>query len=129
MPINILKAEDERIFVYDLQKSLRNLGYNILGSVHTSADALEYAIKLKPDVVILDIKLEYGSHGLEAGYKIYSAAGIPIIYLSAYNPYRYLKNKNLNYFTYLAKPVDIAFLDEEIKKIVKKNDPKAETKI
>ena len=116
MPVNILIAEDERLISLDLQKSLEILGYKILHKAYSAEDAVEYAVKYKPDIILMDIKFDEALTGFEAAYFINSKLDIPIIFISAYSPDKLKKRKsNLFTYSYLTKPVDISDLDKEIK--------------
>jgi YesN/AraC family two-component response regulator len=121
MPVNILIAEDERLISLDLQKSLEILGYKILYKAYSAEDAIEYAVKYKPDIILMDIKFDEALTGFEAAYFINSKLDIPIIFISAYSPDKIKKGKP-NFFTYsyLTKPVDIADLDREIRLVLGK---------
>ena len=121
MPVNILIAEDERLISLDLQKSLEVLGYKILYQAYSAEDAVEYAVKYKPDIILMDIKFDEALTGFEAAYFINSKLDIPIIFISAYSPDK-IKNREPDFFTYsyLTKPVDISDLDKEIKLVLGK---------
>jgi CheY-like chemotaxis protein len=62
----ILIVEDEPIIAWDLQRRLTRLGYVVLGSVSSGQDALEKALALKPDLILMDIRLAGTMDGIEA---------------------------------------------------------------
>jgi two-component system, response regulator PdtaR len=53
--------------------------------VSSGEDAIEKAGKLKPDLVLMDIKLKGKMDGIEAAGKIKYLYNIPVIYLTAYS--------------------------------------------
>jgi CheY-like chemotaxis protein len=81
---NVLVVEDESIVSKDIQHSLKKLGYNVVGSASTGEKAIELALSLKPDIVLMDIMLKGDLTGIQAAEQIKSQINIPVIYLTAY---------------------------------------------
>lgn len=81
---NVLVIEDESIVSKDIQHSLKKLGYNVVGSASTGEKAIDLALELKPDVVLMDIMLKGKLTGIEASEEIRKSLNIPVIYLTAY---------------------------------------------
>lgn len=81
---NVLVVEDESIVSKDIQHSLKKLGYNVVGSSSTGEKAIELALDLKPDVVLMDIMLKGKLTGIDASEQIRKSLNIPVIYLTAY---------------------------------------------
>lgn len=84
MSVNILVTEDESIVRKDIERSLKKLGYNVVGSADTGEKAIELATSLKPDLALMDIMLKGDMTGIEAAEKIKEKIDIPIIFLTAY---------------------------------------------
>nr|WP_243687792.1 response regulator [Methanobacterium formicicum] len=61
------------------------MGYEVPAIVPSGEEAIKAAEELKPDLVIMDIKLEGEMDGIQAAEQIRSKLGIPIIYLTAYS--------------------------------------------
>ncbi|GAB4307343.1 MAG: hypothetical protein Kow0019_02960 [Methanobacteriaceae archaeon] len=78
-------VEDERITAEDLKEGLEELGYTVSAVVYSGEDSIKKAKELKPDLIIMDIRLEGEMDGIEAAEYIRSNFGIPVIYLSAYS--------------------------------------------
>jgi AmiR/NasT family two-component response regulator len=116
MAVNILIAEDERIIMLDLKKTLSELGYKVVQTVHSAADAVNYALEIKPDLILMDIKFDDSTNGVEAAYFIHSRIGTPVVFISAFSPDSFIKNKKapLN-FSYVRKPISTDELDQKIK--------------
>jgi len=83
--VNILIVEDERITAEDIKKALNSVGFNVPAIVASGEEAIKACEELKPDLVLMDIKLEGKMDGIQAAEKIRSKTGIPIIYLTAYS--------------------------------------------
>jgi PAS domain S-box-containing protein len=82
---NILVVEDERITAKDIKNSLEKVGYNVPAMVATGEDAIQFSDENRPDLVIMDIKLEGNVDGIEAAETIRSKFSIPVIYLTSYS--------------------------------------------
>lgn len=80
----ILVVEDEPITLINHVEILVELGYKTAGSAFSGEVAIELAERVRPDVVIMDIMLATSMSGLEAGQKIHSRFGIPIVFVSAW---------------------------------------------
>ncbi len=79
----IVIAEDENIIAKDIMKTLKRLGYEVLGSARTGEEIISKTRELKPDLVLMDIVLEGMMSGIEAAEKIMTGLDIPVIYLTA----------------------------------------------
>ncbi len=102
---NVLVIEDEAIVSKDIQHSLKKLGYNVVGSASTGEKAIELAIELKPDIVLMDIMLKGQMTGIEAAEEIKSRMNVPVIYLTAYADENTLsKAKVTEPYGYIIKP-------------------------
>jgi CheY-like chemotaxis protein len=85
MKARILVVEDESIVQLDLQSRLRRLGYAVIGSAVSGEEAIIKAAELKPDLVLMDVRLEGRMDGIEAAAQIRAAREVPVLFLTAYN--------------------------------------------
>ena len=81
----ILVVEDELITAEDIKSGLEFAGYTVPAIVSSGEDAIEKAGELKPDLVLMDIKLKGEMDGIEAAGQIRVRYDIPVIYLTAYS--------------------------------------------
>jgi len=79
----ILVVEDESIVALDIQDRLKSLGYDVPATVASGERAVEQAGALRPDLVLMDIRLQGRMDGVEAADLIRQRFGIPVIYLTA----------------------------------------------
>ena len=56
-PHRVLIAEDEALIRLDLAEMLREEGYEVVGEAGDGQEAVELAESLKPDLVIMDVKM------------------------------------------------------------------------
>ena len=102
---SVLVVEDESIVSKDIQYSLKKLGYEVVGSASTGVKAVELALDLKPNVILMDIMLKGDMSGIEASAKIKEALNIPVIFLTAYADEKTLeKAKVTEPYAYIIKP-------------------------
>lgn len=80
----ILIVEDEAIVALDIRHRLSGLGYGIAAVVSSGEEAVEAALRLRPDVVLMDIMLEGEMDGIQAASAIIEQLDIPVVYLTAY---------------------------------------------
>jgi DNA-binding NarL/FixJ family response regulator len=80
----VLVVEDEQIVAMDLELRLGALGFDVVGSV-VSAEAAIHAVQaLRPDVVLMDIRLGGAMDGVTAAEEIYVCERTPVVIITAY---------------------------------------------
>jgi two-component system, response regulator PdtaR len=80
----VLIAEDEALIRLDLAEMLVEEGYEVVGEAGDGETAVRLAEELKPDLVILDIKMPI-MDGLAAAEKIAGARIAPVVILTAFS--------------------------------------------
>jgi signal transduction histidine kinase len=107
MKERILIVEDEKIIAFDIKYCLEKSGYIVPDIVSYGEQAIEKAVELKPDLVLMDIMLKGNMNGTEAAEQITKILNIPVIYLTAYSDDDTLKNAKFSQpFAYILKPFD-----------------------
>jgi len=79
----VLIVEDEAIVAMDLRAELRQMGYDVVGTASTAADALRLAELAPPDIALLDIHLQGSPDGIDVAAALSSRLRIPFVYLTA----------------------------------------------
>lgn len=80
----ILIAEDEVIIAKEYKMMLEKGGYDPLTPVSHGASAVGSTELLKPDLILMDIKLKGRINGIEAAEKIREEHDIPIVFITGY---------------------------------------------
>jgi diguanylate cyclase (GGDEF)-like protein/PAS domain S-box-containing protein len=80
----ILIVEDERVAAWNIQAALEKFGYTVVANVSSGERAVLLAEALKPDLVLMDIRLPGAIDGIEAAAKIRNQFRIPIVFLTAH---------------------------------------------
>ena len=61
----ILIIEDEAIIAMEIERSLQNLGYEVTSVVNTGDDTITKAEEDKPDLILMDIRIQGDKDGIE----------------------------------------------------------------
>ncbi len=85
MPESVMIVEDEGVVALELEQCLRQMGYKVPTVVGTGAEAIARAAEIKPDLVLMDIRLKGRMDGIEAARQILSSQSIPVVYLTAHS--------------------------------------------
>lgn len=111
----ILIVEDESIIAKDIQIRLETLGYVVTGTAASGSAALAAAAKVRPDLVLMDIKLRGKMDGVEAAVKFRTEIGIPVIFLTSHSDERTLDRVTESEpYGYIRKPIETIDLRIEI---------------
>ena len=103
----ILIVEDENIVALHIKSILRRLGYNVIGSVSTGEEAIDFVKNEKPVLILMDIQLGGQYDGIKTAEIIKQRFGISVVYLTAYTDSNTLDRAKLTEpFGYIVKPFD-----------------------
>lgn len=101
----VVLVEDESIVRMDVKMILEDAGYEVVGEAGHGEKAIEIVDQLKPDLIIMDIKMPK-LNGLKASKVITQKYNIPILLLTAYSQKDFVdKAKEANIVGYIVKPV------------------------
>ena len=102
----IMIVEDEGIIAQDILTTLEKLDYEVPAIATVGEEALEKALELKPDLVLMDIVLRGGMDGVTAAEQIREHLHIPVIFLTAHTDHATLQRaKVTGPYGYLVKPL------------------------
>ena len=79
----VVVAEDESLIRMDIVETLRDMGFDVVGEAGDGNKAVELAFALKPDLMVMDIKMP-DLDGLSAAEKI-AELKIPVVLLTAFS--------------------------------------------
>lgn len=82
--VQILIVEDDGIIAEYIAIVLTRQGYGVAGIVGSGEEAVASALGVRPDLVLMDIRLSGDFDGITAVRRIKERADIPIVYLTAY---------------------------------------------
>ncbi|ASU78350.1 response regulator [Actinopolyspora erythraea] len=100
----VLVAEDEALIRLDLVEMLREEGYEVVGEAGDGEEAVRLAEELRPDLVILDVKMPK-MDGIEAASSIAGERIAPVVILTAFSQRDLVERaKDAGAMAYLVKP-------------------------
>ena len=82
--LKIIIADDEALIRLDLREMLTEAGHTVLGEASDGEEAVELARRLKPDLVIMDVKMPK-MDGITAAGIITGQHIAPVLLLTAYS--------------------------------------------
>lgn len=101
----ILIAEDNDLVSLTLEEQLKGLGYDVIGIARTGTEAIDLALRLVPDVILMDIRMPE-IDGTEAALHINQQRSMPIIMLTAYTDKETVRRAEAaGVLGYLVKPI------------------------
>lgn len=119
----IMIVEDEAISAQALGKSMVRLGYEVVAIVDNGDHAVDLAISLLPDLILMDVTLNGGMDGISAANCICQQLDIPIIFLTAHgDDATFSRTKMSNSFAFLEKPVNISHLKHCVEMAIYKHN-------
>lgn len=102
--IKAVIADDEAIIRMDLKALLEDLGHIVVGEAADGQRALDLTRSLRPDVVIMDIKMPI-MDGLDAAKIINEEKLSPVVLLTAYSQKDLIERaKEAGVYAYMIKP-------------------------
>ena len=109
-PARIVVAEDEAIIRLDLVEMLGEAGYDVVGQASNGEQAVEMALALQPDLVIMDVKMPV-MDGLSAADEIGKQRTCPVIMLTAFSQTELVERaRDAGVMAYIVKPFTAADL-------------------
>ena len=103
-PRSVVIAEDEALIRMDLAEMLTEEGYDVVGQAGDGAKAVELAEALRPDLVILDVKMPV-LDGISAAERIASQRIAPVVILTAFSQRDLVaRARDAGAIAYLVKP-------------------------
>ena len=106
----VLIAESEALIRLDLAEMLREEGYDVVGEAGDGQEAVDLALSLRPDLVIMDVKMPRRD-GIDAAAEIAEKRIAPIVVLTAFSQRDLVeKARDAGAMAYLVKPFSVSDL-------------------
>lgn len=112
--IRVLIAEDEFLVSEEIARTVRRIGFEVVGEAADGGEAVEMVCDLRPDVVLMDIKMPVVD-GLMAAVHIQACCPTPVVLLTAYEtPELIARACQTGISGYLTKPPNAAEIGRTI---------------
>ncbi len=103
-PRRVLIAEDEALIRLDLAEMLAEEGFQVVGEAGDGEQAVQMARELRPDLVILDVKMPK-KDGIDAAAEIVAEQIAPVVILTAFSQRDLIERaRDAGAMAYLVKP-------------------------
>ncbi|HAJ17535.1 MAG TPA: response regulator, partial [Microbacterium sp.] len=83
-PRRVVVAEDESLIRLDIVEILRDNGFDVVGEAGDGESAVQLATELRPDLVIMDVKMPQ-LDGISAAEKLNKNNIAPVVLLTAFS--------------------------------------------
>jgi CheY-like chemotaxis protein len=104
--LKVLIVEDEAIIAEDLKITLADLGCSGKAVLSPDRAIAEVTENAKPDLIVMDVRLNEDEDGIQTARTIQKIAKIPILFITAFPPKQILGPiKGIFRAGYLHKPV------------------------
>lgn len=107
----ILIVDDDAMIAEYLKEILIELNYSNIVIAYSQSEAIETIKKFKPDVALLDIRLDKHTEGIDLAGIINNSYKIPFIYITAHSDkeiiHKAVQTKPLGYITKPYKNMDV----------------------
>ena len=91
----------------DIKSRLTRMGYEVLGTATKGSEAIQKALDLRPDLVLMDIHLQDEIDGVDAAIAIRETYDVPVIFCTAYSNEETLARAMVSTpYGYVLKPFD-----------------------
>jgi signal transduction histidine kinase len=111
----IMVVEDEVVPATELEALLISMGHEVVGVASSGKQAIEMALNLRPDLILMDIVLPGELDGIMAAEKIMSDKDIPVVFVTGFSNKGLLERaKRLKPSGYILKPFQAAQIDAAV---------------
>jgi len=106
--LRILVAEDDGMVAEAICDRLTDSGVEVVARAETGAAAVEAALALRPDLILMDVRLKGGMDGIRASELINEKMRVPVVYLTGDSDQKTLQRaKAASAYGYVLKPFHI----------------------
>lgn len=113
--MGILIVEDDMIISLVIERMMSRLGYEVSAKATSGEDAVQLAKKYRPDLILMDIRLNGEIDGIEAMRQIKSETDIPVIYITGNTDKQNRERAaETDYVAFLTKPITMNALKRSI---------------
>ena len=83
-PARILVVEDDFLVALEMESALTDAGFAVAGVAATCEDAIELAVRARPRLAVMDIRLAGDRDGIDTALRLFAEMGIRSIFATAH---------------------------------------------
>ena len=118
-PARILIVEDDYFVALELEHSLSEVGFEVIGVAGTAEEALKMAASGKPALAVMDIRLNGPRDGIDTAIELLTVFKIPSIFATAHSdPETTRRAEKAKPLGWLEKPYTANSLIELLNKVL-----------
>ena len=121
MKTRIFLVEDENIVAEDLRERLEKNNYEVIGIADSGKTAIDQVQQLRPDLLLMDVRVKGELNGIETAIVIQSffEKPIPVVFLTGFSEKGFPYLKVLDDYIYINKPYTEELLLQAIERALK----------
>jgi two-component system, response regulator PdtaR len=81
----IMIVEDDHLIALEMEGALRDAGFNVVGISTSAEEALAMASEQRPQLAVMDIRLNGDRDGIEAAIELFSSYEIRCVFATAHH--------------------------------------------
>jgi len=106
--LRVLVAEDEGLIAEAICDRLTEAGCEVVATADTGVGAVEAALALRPDLILMDVRLKGDMDGIRASELVNEKMRVPVVYLTGHSDQKTLQRaKAASAYGYVLKPFHI----------------------
>src|SRR5579872_3052234 len=119
-PVRILVIEDDLLIATQIETTLTEAGFDVVGLAPTGEEAIELAANDPPDLAVVDIRLAGDRDGVDTALELFRSHGLRCVFASAYSDDEARQRAApAAPFGWLQKPYSMASLTELVRAAVR----------
>jgi len=113
----VLIVEDDFVIAMDMEGALAEAGFDVLDVAGNADDAVELAGSLRPDIVVMDVRLPGERNGVDAALELFTRFGLRCIFASGHaNETDRQRAEAARPHTWLSKPFAMRDLVQSVRR-------------
>jgi len=111
----IMIVDDDVTIQLELEEYLKHMNHDVVGIADTGLGAVEMALELKPDLILMDVVMPGEIDGISAAQRIKRETDAAVVFITGFGDPEYLdRAKEVEPFDYVMKPFD----EKEIRGVI-----------
>jgi len=103
----IMIVDDDATIQMELEEYLHHMGHTVVGTADTGAGAIEMVREMKPDLILMEVKIRGKMDGISAAWKIKEEMDVAVVFITGFGDPEYIERaKRVEPFGYVMKPFD-----------------------